>query len=146
MRISTDKQLELLNELKERLNAFSVVRDLSIWLFVVLLLIVGAILAIALEEILFMILVIVGGCLIGFIGLKIVDTTPHRKDIAYEICSLMDECLAESHEKNRKIGSTIISTVSIYGNNRALYKRFVAQFPVMKSFKLWYICGYKGSV
>ena len=145
MEIFTDRQFEALKALKERLNSFSIIREFSVYIFVVLLLIVGAILAIALGEILFMILIVGGGLLAEFVGLKIIDTKPHRKDIAYEICALMDECLAEDSENNRKIGQVILSTVSIYDNNRPLYRRFIARFPEMKSFKLWYISGYKDS-
>ena len=145
MKISTDKQLELLKELKERLNAFSLLREFSQWILVFVLLGIGVIVAIALGELLFFFLVIGLFFLFEFLGIKLTQTVPTRSDIAHEICSLMDECLAEDPENNRKIGEVILSTVSIYDNNRPLYRRFIARFPEMKSFKLWYISGYKGS-
>lgn len=141
----TERQQEILSELNERLNSYSLIREFSLWIFIGLLFVIGAIIAIALGELLFTALIIGGGLLAEFIGFKVIDTKPYRKDIYLSICSLMDECLAQQTESNRKIGNSVISTVQVYNNNLELYRRFIKQFPEMKSFKLWYISSYRGN-
>lgn len=141
----TERQKEILSEINEQLNSFSVVREFSVWILVGIVFFIGAVLAIALGELLLIVLIIGGGLLFEYIGLKIIDTKPYRKDISLAVCALMDECLAQTVENDRKVGNTIISTVQIYGNNLALYKRFIIHFPEMRSFKLWYISLYRGN-
>lgn len=140
-----ERQNEILAEINKQLSAFSVVREFSVWVLVGILFFIGAVLAITLGELLLIVLVIGGGLLFEYIGLKLIDTKLYRKDIAFSLCALMDECLAQNYENDRKVGNAVVSTVQTYGNNLTLYKRFVARFPEMKSFKLWYICSYRGN-
>lgn len=137
------KECELLQEITTTLNAFSIMREFAVFILVGVSFLIGAIVAIALGETLFMLLIIGGGLLVEFIGLKVVDTKPNKSEFAYEVCLLMDNCLVESTEKYRKIGNTIVSSVSIYASNRDLYKKFVKVYPEMKSFKLWYLSSVK---
>ena len=137
------KEREILQEINHTLKTFNIFREFAVIIFVGLLFLIGAIVSIALGETMFIILIIGGGLLVEFIGIKIVDTKPNKSEFAYEVCSLMDNCLVESTDKYRKIGNTIISSVSIYASNRDLYKKFVKIYPEMKSFKLWYLSGVK---
>ena len=139
----TNKQTDILSSLKKQLNSFSLLREFSIWVILGIGFILGAIIAIALGEMLLMIIIIGGGLIVEHIGIKISDTKKNKQQYAYDVCLLMDDFLSESIEKDRKIGDVVISTAATLDNNRGLYKRFTKACPEMKSFKLWYLSGIK---